>query len=349
MSEDSERAAPDEAMPNRGRRRDPPIIDAQANETPEPTPTPVGASGSRLVVLLGLLATGLGGTSLYLSLKGHDTSVNTEFTSALAQRLDRLERRVGAVENKPTPVVPDTAPLAARIGSLDTKADRIAAEATRAAQLAEEALRKPAGDTRSEATADLTNIEQRLATLEQRPTAAPADEHTLKAATIAMIADSLRQNLERGLPFTRDMSALEKLGADAKILALLKPLAASGAPTSVKLAQDFSSLAPVLMRVAQPAPADEDLMARISRSAASLVRIRPAGESTQDTAPALISRIEAALQRKDIAQAVTLFDTLPATMQESAREWAQRAKARTQADAAARNLIAQAIDSIAGK
>ena len=349
MSEDSERAAPDEAMPNRGRRRDPPIIDAQANETSEPTPAVARTSGSRLGVLLGLVAIGLGGSSLYLSLNGHDTSANAEVTSALAQRLDRLERRVGALENKPAPVVPDTAPLAARIGSLDTKADRIAAEATRAAQLAEEALRKPAGDTRSEAAPDLTHIEQRLATLEQRPTAVPADERTLKAATTAMIAESLRQNLERGLPFTRDIAALEKLGADAKLLASLKSLAASGAPTSVKLAQEFSSLAPALMRVAQPAPADEDLMARISRSAASLVRIRPVGDSTQDTAPALISRIETALQRNDIAQAVMLFDTLPATAQESARDWAQRAKARAQADAAARNLIAQAIDTIAGK
>jgi hypothetical protein len=90
-------------------------------------------------------------------------------------------------------------------------------------------------------------------------------------------------------------------------------------------------------------------MDRLSRSAASLVRIRPAGDSTQDNAPALISRMEAHLQRQEIEAAVTLFEKLPAPVQEVARAWATKAKARAQADAAARNLVAQAINMIAEK
>ena len=346
MSEESERAAPDEAMPNRGRRREPPVIDAQANETPAAA-APARAT-ARLALVLALLASPLAAASLYLSLAGHDTSTTSDATTALAQRLDRLERRVGAVESKPAPAVPDTAPLAARIGSLDTKADRIAAEATRAAQMAEEALRKPSSDIRSETAPDLSAIEQRLTALEQRPLVAP-DAPTHKSAAISVVTASLQQNLDRGLPFAREIAALDKLGADAKILGTLKPMSATGAPTSAKLAHDFTNLSSALLRVAQPAPEGEDLMGRIGRSAASLVRIRPVGDSTQDNAPALISRIESALQRNDIAEAVTLFDKLPAPVQESARDWAQQARMRAQMDDATRHLIAQAIDSIAGK
>ena len=104
-----------------------------------------------------------------------------------------------------------------------------------------------------------------------------------------------------------------------------------------------------MLRVAQPAQEGEDLMDRLSRSAASLVRIRPAGDNTQDNAPALISRIEALLQRQEIGAAVALFEKLPAPVQEPARAWAVQAKARAQADAAARTLIAQAINMIAEK
>ena len=359
MSEESDRA-PDEATPNRGRRREPPIIEAQANASESEAKPRAGGAG--LAIIVSLLALGSAGASAWLTLNARDTSANSEAATALAQRLDRLERRVGALESKPAPIIPDTAPLAARIGSLDTKADRIAAEASRAAQLAEDALRKPAtGGT----SADLTPLEQRITALEQRPTAATNDETRLakiegdvsalrsaqvnNGPALAIVAESLRQNLQRGAPFTSEIAALEKLGADGKIIASLKPLAANGAPTSAKLAQEFSALSSNMLRAVQPAPEGEDLVDRLSRSAASLVRIRPIGDTTKNDAAGLIARIEAALQRHDVEEAMALFEKLPVSAQEPARAWAQNAKARAQADAAARLLIAQAIDTIAGK
>jgi hypothetical protein len=363
MSEDSDRAGADETASNRGRRREPPIIDAQVNETADAKPARPHVSGMALVVSL-LALTGAG-TSLWFALNTRDTTTSSEAAAALAQRLDRLERRVGALENKPAPNIPDTAPLAARIGSIDTKADRIAAEAARAAQLAEEALRKPVAQGVAE-PADLAPLEKRIIALEQRPAAQNDDARLGKiesalsslnqtiAATshagpaMAVVATSLQQKLQRGEAFAREMAALEKLGADPKHISVLKPLD-QGAPSAQKLAQDFSSLTSAMLRVAQPAQEGEDLMDRLSRSAASLVRIRPAGDSTQDNAPALISRIEAHLQRQELEPALALFEKLPASVQEPARAWSLHAKARAQADAAARALIAQAINMIAEK
>jgi len=366
MSEESDRVSADEATPNRGRRREPPTIDAQANEAPPPKAA--RARGAGLALVASLLALAGAGASLWLTFNARETSSASEAAAALAQRLDRLERRVGAVENKPAPVIPDTAPLAARIASIDTKADRIAAEATRAAQMAEEALRKPPAPAPSDAKIDLSPLEQRIAALEQRamPQIDEARlskiEHDLasvrrntdsaernRGPAMAIVATSLQQKLDRGESFSREMAALEKLDADSNLLSKLKPLAASGLTPPQKLAQDFSNRASALLRAAQPAPENEDLLERIVRSAASLIRIRPAGDTTQDHAPALISRIEAALQRHDVATAVTLFEKLPATAQDQARDWAQLAKARAQADTAARMLVAQAIEMIAGK
>lgn len=361
MSEESDRA-PDAATPNRGRRREPPIIDAQAH-APD-APKPPRARGAGLALVMSLLALGSAGASAWLTLHARDTSANSEAATALAQRLDRLERRVGALESKPAPVIPDTAPLAARIGSLDTKADRIAAEASRAAQMAEEALRKPVPPASQGTALDLSPLEQRIANLEQRPTAATQDETRLtkiesdvnylrsaqsnQGPALAMIALSLRDNLERGAPLTREIAALEKLGADAKALASLKPLATQ-AFTATKLAQDFSAISSHILRAGQSAPEGEDFVDRLTRSANSLVRIRPLGDTQKEDVPGLVTRIEAALQRQDVASAVVFFEKLPASAQEPGRVWAQNAKARAQADAAARFLIAQAIDMMSGK
>ena len=365
MSDDSDKAGEGEVTPNRGRRREPPIIEAQANEAAPDKP--VRARGAGFAVVLALVALAGTGASLWFALNMRDATATNEASAALAQRLERLERRVGALENKPAPNIPDTAPLAARIASIDTKADRIAAEAARAAQMAEEALRKPAQPTASDAP-DLAPLEKRMNALEERANVQADDTRLAKiesdlaalrknadmpernrAAAMAVVAASLQQKLDRGMVFSRELSALEKLGADPKLLAVLKPLAAQGATAPQKLAQDFSGRSSAMLRAAQPAPEGEDLVERISRSAANLVRIRPAGDSTQDNAPALISRIEAALQRQDMEAAIALFDKLPAAAQEPAREWAQAARARAQADAAARMLIAQAIDMIAEK
>jgi hypothetical protein len=363
MSEDSDRTGAEDVASNRGRRREPPIIEAQANETADAKPARPRGNGMALVASL-LALTGAG-TSLWFALNTRDTATSSEASAALAQRLDRLERRVGAIENKPAPNIPDTAPLAARLASVDTKADRIAAEAARAAQIAEEALRKPVAQGTSEAV-DLSSVEKRISALEQRPVVQSDDARLNKIESdlvsvakniavtsnngpaTAVVAASLQQKLQRGEAFAREIAALEKLGADAKSLEALKPLA-QGAPSAQKLAQDFSPLASAMLRVAQPTQEGEDLMDRLSRSAASLVRIRPAGDSTQDNAPALISRIEAHLQRQEIEAAVALFEKLPAPVQEPARAWAVQAKARAQADAAARTLIAQAINMIAEK
>ena len=363
MSEDSERVGAEDVASNRGRRREPPIIEAQANEAADAKPA--RPRGSRLALAVSLLALTSAGTSLWFALNTRDTATSSEASAALAQRLDRLERRVGAIENKPAPNIPDTAPLAARLASVDTKADRIAAEAARAAQIAEEALRKPIGQGASE-PADLSSVEKRISALEQRPVAQSDDARLNKievdiasvtknisgsnnhGPAIAVVATSLQQKLQRGEAFAREIAALEKLGVESKTLDALKTLA-QGAPNAQKLAQDFSSLTSAMLRVAQPVQEGEDLMDRLSRSAASLVRIRPAGDNTQDHAPALISRIDMHLQRQEIESAMVLFEKLPAPVQEPARAWSLNAKARAQADVAARNLIAQAINMIAEK
>jgi hypothetical protein len=105
-----------------------------------------------------------------------------------------------------------------------------------------------------------------------------------------------------------------------------------------------------MLRAARPARAENgDILDRLARGAASLVRIRPAGETAGEDAPALVSRIEAALQRGDLMEALALYDRLPADAKEPASTWAARARQRVDADSAARALLDEALDKLARK
>lgn len=364
MKDETDKMAAAEATPNREGRRASPLIEGEALPDQEaPKAEPARAATALAPALPGLAALLLAGVALYLALNPSiPAAPSPEAVAALGQRLDRLEARLGALEGKPAPAMPDLTPLAARLDAAQGAAEAARADAGRALQAAQNAPKPP-----EPPKVDLAPFEQRIGRIEadlgpllsalaapkteMRATASPNVQGVSPhdAATLAVVAGSLRQQLDRGAPFAREMSALERLGADPATLGRLKPLAPQGAPSAARLAQDFAPLAPAMLRAARPAPADGDMMDRLARSAASLVRIRPAGETAGEDAAALISRIEAALQRGDLTEALSAFDRLPLEAREPARDWAARARQRVEADAAARGLLDQALETLARK
>lgn len=339
--------------------------------------------------LPGLAALLLSGAALYLAWGAQTPQGPTpEAVAALGQRIDALEARLGALEAKPAPKAPELAPqlepLTARIAALEGKpapppvdlgpltarvdaVDKAAAEAKATAERAADQARK-AADAPPPPKVDLSPLDQRLARLESeigplkealaapktdvRATEAPNVEGVAPtdAAALAVVAESLRQQIDRGAPVARELGALEKLGVEPGKVAPLKPFAATGAPTAAQLSQDFAALAPAMLRAARPTPPENaDLLDRLKRSAASLVRITPVGESAGEDASALVGRIEAALNRGDVAGALALYDRLPAESKAPARDWAARARQRLDAEAAARALVDEALDKLARK
>jgi hypothetical protein len=386
MSDETEKTVGAEATPNRGRRRDAPTIEGQAIEEKavesapttaeaaasasepvrETTPDPAPARGSLAPALPGLAALLLAGVALYYALNpAIPQAPSPEAVAALGQRLDRAEARLGAVEAKPAPAMPampDLTPLTARIEAVEKAAEGARTTAGRALEQAQTPPKIPEAPK-----VDLTPLVSRIAKVEadlgpmRQALAAPKTDVRATeapnvpgvgpqdAAALAVVAGSLRQQIDRGAPFVREVSALEKLGAEPTRLEKLKPLAATGAPSAARLAQDFGPVSSAMLRAARPARPDGDILDRLARSAASLVRIRPAGESAGEDAPALVSRIEGALQRGDVAEALALYDRLPAEVKEPGRDWATRARQRVDAEAAARGLLDEALDKLARK
>ncbi|MDB5594268.1 MAG: hypothetical protein JWM36_1229 [Hyphomicrobiales bacterium] len=345
-------------------------------DTTRPAPAP--DRRALLPTLASLAALLLAGTSLYVAWTAEQGGVSNESFAALSQRLDRTDGRLGTLEARPAALMPDLGPLAARIGAVETKAASAQADAGRALERAASPAPAPqaprvdlaplerrlqALEARQQPTFDAGPLEQRLSSIEAaitplqavlnapksevRATQAPSVVETPPgdAAAVAVVAESLRQKLERGAPFTIEIAALEKLHADAAQLGPLKGMAEKGAPTAGALADAFEPLAAATLRAGRSEPSG-DFLDRLARNAASLVRVRPVGEATGENTAALVSRIEASLGRGDVQGAVTLWERLPGDAKAPSRDWADRARNRAQADAAARQILDQAIERL---
>ncbi|MDB5651487.1 MAG: hypothetical protein JWL62_3007 [Hyphomicrobiales bacterium] len=343
------------------------------------TDAPAPERRAMLPTLAALAALLLAGTSLYIAWTAERGGVTPEVVAALGQRLDKIEGRLGAVEAKPTALMPDLGPLAARIGAVETKVDGARADASRALQqnagLAPAASPAPRVDlspldrriqaleTRPVPTFDPAPLERRVSRIETeltplrsaltapktevRATQAPTVVETPPgdAAAAAVVAESLRQKLDRGVPFPMEVAALEKLNVDASQLGALKAMALKGAPTGNALADSFEPLAAATLKAEHKDPS-ADFLDRLARSATTLVRVRPVGETSGEDTAALISRIEPTLRRGDIAGALALWDRLPGDAKGPSRDWADRARLRAQADTSVRQIIDQAIERL---
>ncbi|HXL68791.1 MAG TPA: mitofilin family membrane protein [Xanthobacteraceae bacterium] len=245
----------------------------------------------------------------------------------LGERMDRvtasladIERRLVTVERRAPP--PDIAPLAVRLGAIE-------------AQL--ETLRKETAER-------LRLIEERLANLAaaSRATVSP----TLAGEIVAL--NLLRDALAAGAPFTAELAALRVLLAErAAPLAALAPAAASGLPTTMALARRFSELAPQLTRASVPAGGFFD---RLAHSAGNLVDVRRVGEEPAgDDLASVVARMQARLERGDLAGAIDAAGKSPALAEGAAGEWLKTARLRRDADVALKTLIAASLASLAAE
>ena len=77
-----------------------------------------------------------------------------------------------------------------------------------------------------------------------------------------------------------------------------------------------------------------------------VVKIRPVDEPGATDVTSLVARIEQALERGNVQEAVSPWESLPEPARRLSEEWAAQAKARAAADAAARAVADEAIEAL---
>jgi hypothetical protein len=263
--------------------------------------------------------------------------------SDAAKALALATKTAAAVEQQTNAAAPaasppgDTSGLEARVQKLES---------------AVSAGEKPADD---KPAVDLGPLENRLAKVEAALAApkvetrvAPEENHARQDATAAsaVAAEAISERLATGAPYPAELSALERVGADAAKLAALKPFAEKGAPTAGALASSFAKVAPEAVRAANSKESG-GVMDRLMSNMGKVVKITPVGETAGDDPAAIVSQIAASLDRGHIDAAMALWARLPEPSRRASQDWANSAQARLAADAAAQDVLNDAMTKLA--
>jgi hypothetical protein len=348
-----------------------PAVEPQAAE-----PAPVAASApgplQHLPLAVGVVMGALGlGAGLYgayqaQSAAGEIMDLRTEVAGLRARgpaaapspdQLVALERRIAALEQRPSS--PRTAePVAAAVANppeLRTLSDRVAA-ADAAAKAAGESARAAlqTANRAAEASArplpppvDLQPLDKRLAALEGREAPLAAMARRTEAAGLAIVAQSIAHALDQGAPFESALAAAASLGADAGKLATLQTLAKSGAPTARSLARLWTDESRAALDAALPPQGDQGWLDRLKAGASRVVRVRPVGETSGEDPAALGARIDAALARGALAEALAAWTKLPEPARAASRIFGETARQSIAAGEAAQALASSAVADLA--
>lgn len=282
--------------------------------------------------------------------------------TALDNQMAGLRRGAGKTEastvpEQPSaPAAPAAAPAQVDLGPVN---DKIAALQSRI-----DALKSAGGDTKA-LEAKITALEGALAGMKTATDSATAGVSSVEGKqkeivgqqkalagkvmmpALAVVADSLVQQIDRGQPYAAQVDALTALGADPAKVATLRANAANGVPSANVLAAKFEPLALPITTTAHKAPPNAGLVDRLKSGMFSIVSVRRADDTSGDDLASRVARIRAALAHDDVAGALDAWNALPADAKAKADAWAALAKTHVDAMTAARALQRDAIAALA--
>lgn len=181
----------------------------------------------------------------------------------------------------------------------------------------------------------LDDVSARLDELAARPPPAVESERAARAIAIGL----LRQGADSGEGFAADLAMLKALGMDGDDVAALEPLARNGAPTIPALQAAFPSVADAILAATSAIGPDAGIFDRVAAFGRGLVTIRPTVPIEGDTPEAVVSRMQAAVNRADLAAALDERAKLPPEGQAASATWAESAGDRVAIDTIVERLV----------
>lgn len=290
-----------------------------------------------------------------------DTRIGLDAT---IQQLDSgfadIRRSVEALrEAMPEPVTVELSGIEAQLQTLESRLDATAAGASSgdAAALAESL----GGIERSVAalTSRLGQLDQKLvatdtavAGLGERLTgvsaAVTAQNATLGGSDIGptvrlpLVVAGLETAFATGRPYATELQSLTTLLPDLTVPASLEAASETGLPRPDVLARRFSDEVPDIL-AGRTATTTGDWTQDAVEWAKALLAVRPAGEIEGDSPEAVVSRLEAAIERRSFVAAARLVTELPEPMRAAAGELAADILVHAEAETFISGLRTQAL------
>jgi hypothetical protein len=252
--------------------------------------------------------------------------------TATAGDLEALRQQIAAI---PAPAAAvDLAPLEAQVATLEASIAAIGAGASGAdaTALAETIAGLEAGI--GEIRAALEALTQRTATAEQAVATLSGEVDATRSAVSAqtsligssdigpavrlpLLVSGVESAFANGRPYEAELDGLTTLLPDLAVPGAIRTAAPEGLPRPDAVAAAFTEAVPAIL-AGRTALASGDLTQDAIEWAKGLLALRPVEETDGDTPEAVVSRLEAAVARRDFVAAATLLDQLPQPMQAAA-------------------------------
>lgn len=238
------------------------------------------------------------------------------------KEVEQLKARLGSVESA-------AGALPSAIGTVSAKADSVASRIeTLAPRLDQVNMRVETLAPKLDAVGEqVSSLGKTVSTLANR-------DALSRGAALVTATGLLADALERGQALGQSTGILRNLGLSADALAPFTPYASEAAPSSAKLLAELRAIKP------PPAPgsASNDIMERLKQGVSSFVEVRRTGQVTGTDDPSQIAIAEQALQRGDLAAAITAIGRLSPERAPLYASWRARAEQRLKANDAAAKL-----------
>lgn len=186
------------------------------------------------------------------------------------------------------------------------------------------ALRTSAEGASSETSGRIDQLQQRLEAAEAELNEPGAEE----AAAQAIAAAALKAAVDRGNSFESELQTFASVAPEDPAVAQLQSYSEEGVPTRSQLVEQFSPLSDDILEAARQPDEDQGIADRLISSAMSVVKVRRTGDAEGETAEAIVSRMENALQNENLQAAASEWENLPQEAKAVSQEFKQALDAR---------------------
>lgn len=255
---------------------------------------------------------------------------------------DSFETRILALEAKPEKIPVDNSSM---LLQLDEVSKSVATLSTQIDSV-EKSSQESSKQTNDLLTSELGLINDKINTEILGPMAdvkaAAGAALTGQKVAHSVTARSLKAALEHGGNFSNEVFAVQALLGENETLDLLKPIAEKGILTPKQLLVEFDVVEQKIFELESKPANDAGVMDKFLSSAKSLIKIRPKGALTGDSASAVASRIRAGIVSGDLEIAENEWDGLTEDAKALSANWVEKLNARIEAT----NLVSKLIEAL---
>jgi len=163
------------------------------------------------------------------------------------------------------------------------------------------------------------------------------------AVRLPLMVSGVESAFANGRPFNAELAGLTTLLPDLMVPDTLRAAAQVGLPRPDAVALEFSEVVPAIL-AGRTATSSGDLTQDALDWAKGLLALRPVEETAGTTPEAIVSRLEAAITRRDFVAASALLEQLPEPMQAAAGVTASDIRTLAAADGFIAILRARALE-----